>query len=134
MQVETLIEITDKHTDELDHLNHVEAVRLFELARDDWYAKCGLYGESGKDFSLSPMVVNINFNYRQECFLGERISIITRPGSRGSKSVLLENELRKPDGTVAIEGTAVSVIMDMAARAAIPVPECIAMHLPERDS
>ena len=43
METTTLIEIGQEHCDELNHLNHVEAVRLFEQAREDWYEACGLY-------------------------------------------------------------------------------------------
>ena len=73
MESETVIEVTKAHTDELDHLNHVEAVRYLETAREDWFKDCGLYGEAGFDYTLSPIVVNINYNYRLECFLGERL-------------------------------------------------------------
>ena len=133
METTTVVEIADTHTDDLDHLNHVEAVRLFEDAREDWYAACGLYiGNPEGEFPLSAVVVNVNYNYRLECFLGEKVKVMTRPGSMGTKSFTLEHEIIKPDGQVAIDGNATSVIMDTAERAIIPVPECMAVHLPRR--
>ena len=51
---------------------------------------------------------------------------MTRPGSMGTKSFTLEHEIIKPDGEVAIEGHATSVIMDTTQRAIIPVPACMA--------
>ena len=133
METTTEIEIADEHTDELDHLNHVEAVRLLELAREDWYAACGLYIDKPEgEWPLSAVVVNVNYNYRLECFLGEKIKVMTRPGSMGTKSFTLEHEIIKPDGEVAIEGHATSVIMDTTQRAIIPVPACMGEHLPER--
>ena len=132
METETVIEVEKAHTDALDHLNHVEAVRYLETARDDWFADCGLYGESRKDYTLSPIVVNINYNYRLECFLGEHLRIMTRPVSRGRKSFVLAHEIVKPDGAVAIDGEATSIIFDMRTRKTMLVPECVARHLPAR--
>ena len=71
-------------------------------------------------------------NYRAECFLGEKVKVMTRPGSMGTKSFTLEHEIIKPDGQVAIDGIATSVIMDTTQRAIIPVPACMAEHLPGR--
>ena len=133
METTTIIEIADEHTDELDHLNHVEAVRLFESAREDWYAACGLYIDKPPDeWPLSAVVVNVNYNYRLECFLGEKVKVTTRPVSMGTKSFTLEHEIIKPDGQVAIDGNATSVIMDTTVRGIIPVPGCMAKHLPNR--
>ena len=132
METETIIEVAKAHTDELDHLNHVEAVRYLETARDDWFKECGLYGESGKDFTLSPVVVNINYNYRLECFLGERLRIVTRPVSRGRKSFVLAHEIVKPDGAIAIDGDATSIIFDLRTRETMLVPDRVARHLPAR--
>ena len=132
METETIIEVTKEQTDELDHLNHVEAVRYLETARDDWFKSCGLYGESGFDYTLSPIVVNINYNYRLECFLGERLRIMTRPVSQGRKSFVLAHEIVKPDGAVAIDGEATSIVFDLRSRETLLVPECVARHLPAR--
>lgn len=134
MKSETLIEVTKDHTDELGHLNHVEAVRYLELARDDWYAQCGLWGGRvwSDDETLGTIVVNINYNYRLECFLDEKLIVTTAPVSMGSKSYTLTQEIIKPDGSVAIDGEATSVVMDMTLREIIPVPDSLAKHLPKR--
>ena len=76
--------------------------------------------------------MNINYNYRLECFLGERLRILTRPGSRGRKSFVLAHEIVKPDGSVAIDGEATSVIFDLRTRETLLVPERVARHLPLR--
>lgn len=133
METTTVIEIAHELTDELNHLNHVEAVRLLESAREDWYTACGLYIDKPEDeWPLSAVVVNVNYNYRMECFLGESVKVMTRPGSMGTKSFTLEHEIIKPDGQVAIDGNATSVIMDTTERVIIPVPACMAKHLPRR--
>ncbi len=128
-ELETIIEVLDSHCDRLDHLNHVVAVRYLETARSDWYRACGL-GEDGKRYGT--VVVNINYNYRAECFLGERLRVMTRAHSLGRKSFTLSHEIIKPDDVVAIDGIATSVIMDLESRSIVPVPQCLATHLPPR--
>jgi YbgC/YbaW family acyl-CoA thioester hydrolase len=131
-ETETIIEVLESHCDGLDHLNHVKAVLFLEKARDAWYRACGLWGdESGRRYGT--VVVNINYNYRRECFLGERLRVMTRAHSMGSKSYTLSHEIIKPDGSVAIDGVATSVVMDLKSRSIISVPECLATSLPPRN-
>ncbi len=129
MRTEIQIEVTQEHTDTLGHLNHVKALGFLEQARLDWYADCGLWKEAGED-SLGTIVVNINVNYRKECFLGEILTVRTRPASMGTKSFILAQEIVRPDGQVAIDGVTTSVVMDMTTRNIIPVPHCLAKHFP----
>ena len=125
------ITVTQDHCDELGHLNHVEAVRYLERARGRWYRECGLFDAEGKH-SLGTVVVNIDYNYRVECFAGERLRVTTRPVSMGTRSFTLAHAIIKPDGRTAIDGRCTSVIMDLAERSIIPVPECLAVYLPKR--
>lgn len=130
MHTETIIEVTEAHTDNLGHLNHVEAVRYLERSRTDWYTRCGLF--SGEHGRLGTVVVNISYDYRRECFLGEELRVMCRGLSMGTKSMVLAHEIVKPDGEIAVEGRATSVVMDLLARRIIPVPACVAQHLAPR--
>ncbi len=125
------ITVTEDHCDELGHLNHVEAVRYLERARGQWYRECGLFGTVG-EHSLGTVVVNIDYNYRVECFVGEPLKVTTCPVSMGTRSFTLEHAIIKPDGRTAIDGRCTSVIMDLAERSIISVPECLAVYLPKR--
>ena len=125
------ITVTQDHCDELGHLNHVEAVRYLERARGRWYRECGLF-DTVSEHSLGTVVVNIDYNYRAECFVGERLKVTTRPVSMGTRSFTLEHAIIKPDGRTAIDGRCTSVIMDLAERSIVPVPQCLAVHLPKR--
>ena len=125
------ITVTEAHCDELGHLNHVEAVRYLERARSQWYRECGLF-DTVSEHSLGTVVVNIHYNYRVECFVGERLKVTTRPASMGTRSFILEHAIIKPDGRTAIDGRCTSVIMDLAERSIVPVPQCLAVHLPKR--
>ena len=127
MQIETIIEVTEAHTDSLGHLNHVAAVRYLEQARYEWYETCGLFaGEPGR---YATVVVNISYNYRRECFVGEQLRVMSRGVSMGTKSMVVDHEIIKPDGEIAVEGRATSVVMDLTERRIIAVPACLAKHL-----
>ena len=131
MEGATTITVTEAHCDALGHLNHVEAVRYLERAREAWYRECGLFDDVS-EHSLGTVVVNIDYNYRAECFAGERLRVTTRPVSMGTRSFTLAHAIIKPDGRTAVDGRCTSVIMDLAARSIIPVPGCLAVHLPRR--
>ena len=134
MEDAAFITVTQADCDELGHLNHVEAVRYLERARTRWYRACGLYGGDGEGGqSLGTVVVNIDYNYRAECFVGEKLRVTTRPVSMGTRSFVLAHEIIKPDGRVAIDGQCTSVIMDLVGRSIIAVPECLAVHLAKRN-
>jgi len=130
VHTETVIEVGAEHTDSLGHLNHVAAVRYLEQARYQWYQTCGLFEPA--EGRLGTVVVNIHYDYRRECFLGERLRITSRGVSMGKKSIVVAHELVKPDGEVAVEGRATSVVMDLDARRIIAVPDCVARHLARR--
>ena len=134
MEFVSNIRVAPAQVDDLGHLNHVFALQLLEYARDDWYAEVGLW--EGRPWSgaenLATLVLNINFNYRQECFLDEALQIVTRPVERGSKSFTLAQQVIKSDGGVAIDGTATSLVMDMEQHRSVQVPECLARYLPAR--
>jgi len=134
MEFVSSIKVTPAQVDDLGHLNHVFALQILEYARDDWYAEAGLW--QGRRWSgaenLATLVLNINFNYRAECFLDEALKIVTRPVQRGNKSFVLAQQIVKADGVVAIEGTATSLVMDMEEHRSLPVPECLARYLQAR--
>lgn len=120
-----------EHTDELGHFNHAAAVKFMELGREAWYAECGLHdGEPG---AVGTVVVNINYDYRLECFEGDEVRVEVTPRTRGTKSFLLGLKLYRPDGQVAVEGTSTNLVMDLKDRQIVPVPECLARHLSPRE-
>ncbi len=134
MQVVSKKTVQQKHVDELGHLNHVATVDILQYARDDWYAAAELWeGRAWSvDEALATLVLNININYRLECFLDETLEVVTRPLHRGNKSFTLAHEIIKPDGQVAIDGSVTSLIMDMESHQTLPVPECLARYFPSR--
>ncbi len=138
MAFETKIEVGKCHIDQLNHLNHVETVRFLERSRSDWLQMCGLDTVGIETVDGSPrygsVVVNINYNYRDQCMVGDRLIITTQPEFLGNKSYRLHHKIIRPNGSLALEGTATSVIMDLSTRAIIKVPTCIARHFPHISS
>lgn len=132
MQTLTRSTITADHIDEYGHMNHALGLRLLEWARDDWYRQAGLWQGRAwtADEALGTIVLNLNVNYRAECFEGEAVEIVTEPLSLGSKSFVLGHSMRKDDGRVAIDGTCTSLIMDLRQRITLPVPESLARLFP----
>mgnify|MGYP001163903541 FL=1 len=126
MKVESPVTVQERHTDELGHLNHVQTVKFMEDAREDWYAQCGqpVFDPAG----YGTVVVNINYNYRGECFLGEKLTIVTGPVKLGRTSFVLSHAILKADGSTPFEGLATCLIMNLKTRQAIPVPDWIAKH------
>ena len=135
MQFTSNTRVQAKQVDDLGHLNHVYALEILEYARDDWYAAADLW--DGRSWSgaekLQTLVLNVNFNYRLECFLDEELKVVTSPLRRGNKSFVLAQEIVKADGRVAIDGTAISIVRDAALGKTIAVPECLARYLPPVD-
>ena len=132
MQTSTTATVTADLVDDLNHMNHALGLRLLEYARDEWYRQAGLW--EGRPWSsnehFATIVLNINMNYRQECFLDETLTVVTQPQKRGSKSYTLAQQLIKADGEVAIDGTCTSLIMDMRSHETMAVPEVLARHFP----
>lgn len=135
MKVVSPVRVKQAQVDELGHLNHVAAVDILQYARDDWYQAAELW--DGRAWSgaenLGTLVLNININYRLECFLDEELQVTTASVNRGSKSFVLAQEIVKPDGSVAIDAMVTSLIMDMEKHVTLTVPDRIARYLPPRD-
>jgi thioesterase-3 len=126
--------IDETHTDELGHLNHVSAIKLLEVARDEWYHQAGLW--EGRPWSdkevLGTIVVNVNVNYRLECFLNEEVVVRSFPVSKGTKSFTIGHEIIKPDGLTAIDGQATSVVMNLESHEVLIVPDSMGRYLPAK--
>ncbi len=129
MESELRIEVLPEHTDEIGHLNHVQALEFLQRARIDLYARWGLRTTEGVD-RFGTVVVNLNVNFRRECFLGEVLRVLTRTLSYGKKSFKVEQEIRRGDGELAVDGVVTSVVMEMKTRAIVPIPQGLRPVLP----
>jgi YbgC/YbaW family acyl-CoA thioester hydrolase len=127
------LHVEDSEIDELGHVNNARFLEYFERGRMDWYNRCDptLNNVAGKH--LGTVVVNIDVNYRQECFSGARLVIETRPQTRGRKSYVLHQEIFNDDGVRVSDARVTSVIMDMSTRKTAPLPAPLAEQFTERE-
>ena len=127
------LRVQDNEIDELGHVNNARFLEYFERARMDWYNRCDptLNTVAGKH--LGTVVVNIDVNFRRECFSGARLAVVTRPQTRGRKSYVLHQEIFDDDGACVCDANVTSVIMDMSTRKTAPLPASLAEQFTEKE-
>lgn len=116
--------------DSKNHLNHAKAIEYLQWGRWDWLDVQNLSDERLRgEMGTVLVVVNINIDYRQECLRGEKLKVVTSVEKVGEKSFTFRQEIRKPDGSVAISGTVTLVAIDPAIRKSRPLPADLANAL-----
>lgn len=120
------IEVLAEHIDELGHVNNARFLEYLERGRIDWYNRCGDFMNLTGKPRLGTVVVNINVNFRRECFAGDRLTVVTGPKSRGEKSYVLCQQINTAQGQRAADAEVTSVVMDLDARRTVAMPEPLA--------
>ena len=120
------LEVQKNEIDELGHVNNARFLEYFERGRMDWYGRCDPELNKRADRHLGTVVVNIDINYRRECFEGDRLSVLTRAGSRGARSYALNQEILAEDGERVSDARVTSVVMDMSTRKVVALPTTLA--------
>ncbi|WP_368411261.1 acyl-CoA thioesterase [Paludisphaera mucosa] len=111
------------------HVNNAKFVEYLEWGREEWYDLNGLEYDRLKSLGAATVTVNVNVNYRAECRQGEVLSIVTRPERLGRTSFTFHQEIRKPDGTVAVDAAVTLVTIDPTTRKPRVVPAELAAAL-----
>ena len=99
----------------------------------DWYNRCDSTLNTVAGKHLGTVVVNIDVNYRRECFAGARLTVVTKPQARGRKSYVLHQEIFDDDGACVCDANVTSVIMDMSTRKTAPLPASLAEQFTEKE-
>lgn len=120
------IEVSAAHIDELGHVNNARFLEYLERGRIDWYNHCGEFLNLTGEPRLGTVVVNINVNFRRECFEGDRLKVVTRPLSRGGKSYVLAQRVETAAGELAADAEVTSVVMDLDSRQTVAMPIALA--------
>ena len=120
------LEVQRNEIDALGHVNNARFLEYFERGRMDWYNRCDPGLNKPASRHLGTVVVNIDINYRQECFAGDRLSVLTRADSRGGKSYVLHQEILAGDGRCVSDARVTSVVMDMSTRKVVALPNALA--------
>lgn len=125
--------VQDNEIDDLGHVNNARFLEYLERARMDWYSRCDPDLNVAGQTHLGTVVVNIDINYRRECFSGDRLSIVTRPRTRGRTSYVLCQEIFNGDGQCVCDARVTSVVMDMGTRKTTNLPDSLARQFSRTD-
>ncbi len=123
-QVSHYLEFTADETevDALGHLNNGVYIAYLERARIAFYQHISLKLESPPPKGLGTVVVNMNINFRQECFAGDHLQILTQAHSRGRRSYILSQTITRNDNEVVCDALVTNVIMDLNSRSVVDIP------------
>lgn len=119
--------IVESDLDELGHMNYLRYIKIFEIARFDWFEQVGLRFENLLEKQLGPVLLKLETEYSKEVRLDDTVEIHSKLNRVGTKSFTLEQTMIH-DGQVSATTTAIMTIMDLQIRKAIPVPNEIAKH------
>lgn len=112
--------------DELGHVNNARFLEYLERGRMDWYNCCDPTLNKQSEQHLGTVIVNININYRRECFHETQLSVVTRPCTRGRTSFVLLQEIYDHEDQRVCDAKVTSVVMDMHTRKIVPMPDSLA--------
>jgi acyl-CoA thioester hydrolase len=109
-----------RDVDAADHVNNAVYLTYLETARIAYLVEA-----LGADFAyeLSLILANITVDFRSPAHFPERLQIGARVTRVGTKSFVMEHEIRDGDGRLVLEASSVLVAYDYKANASMAVPE-----------
>ena len=108
-----------RDVDAADHVNNAVYLTYLETARIAYLVEA-----LGADFAyeLSLILASITVDFRSPARFPERLEIGARVTSVGTKSFVMEHEIRGGDGRLVLEASSVLVAYDYEANASMAVP------------
>ncbi|WP_054948674.1 acyl-CoA thioesterase [Numidum massiliense] len=131
MENELSLIVRSTDLDQLGHVNNAKYVEYLEWGRLDWYEQCGLSWDEYLERQVGTVVVRLAVNYRREARKGDRLTVVTRPLTRGKTSFVLQQNIYNPAGDVVVEAEVTSVCFDLAKRVSLPILPELAIHFAE---
>jgi len=120
------LRVQEREIDSLGHVNNARFLDYLERGRTDWYNRCDPTLNKPAEQHLGTVIVNININYRRECFGDTRLSVVTEAHTRGRTSYVLHQEIYDHEDQRVCDAKVTSVIMDMSTRKTVPMPDSLA--------
>ncbi|WP_041819046.1 acyl-CoA thioesterase [Streptomyces davaonensis] len=105
------------HLNQAVYLNYAEHAR-WSLLRAAGITQAGLIGKG-----VGPVALETTIRYRRELLAGDEVEVTCAFDWSGGKTFRMEQTIRKADGTVAAEITAVGGLLDLTARKLIADPQ-----------
>ena len=109
-----------RDVDAAGHVNNAVYLTYLETARIAYLVEA-----LGADFAyeLSLILASITVDFRSAARFPERLEVGARVTRVGTKSFVMEHEIRGGDGRLVLEASSVLVAYDYDADASMPVPE-----------
>lgn len=104
------------------HLNQAVYLQYAEHARWECLRAAGITTDKLQASHSGPVVLETTIKYLAELRAGDEVDVTCAFEWGGGKTFRLRQELRKPDGTLAAEVTAVGGILDLDARRLVADP------------
>ena len=122
------VRVSSSEIDDLGHVNNARFLDYFERGRRHWYNQHTPTLSADAGVVAGTVVVNINVNFRRECFAQEVLSVTTRPQRRGGRSFVFDQEIFNEAGEAVADASVTNVLMDMGTREVIALPDSLARH------
>jgi acyl-CoA thioester hydrolase len=110
-------------TDVQGHLNQAVYLNYAEHARWSLLRAAGISQAGLIAGGIGPVALETTIRYRRELLAGDEVDVTCAFEWGGGKTFRIEQTIRKLDGTVAAEVTAVGGLMDLTARKLVADPQ-----------
>ena len=128
------LRVQAQELDELGHVNNARFLEYLERGRMDWYNRCDPALNKVAVQYLGTVVVKIDINYRRECFSDALLSVVTKAYARGRTSYVLLQEIFDHENQCVSDAKVTSVVMDMATRKTVSMPDALARQFAEEQN
>ncbi len=112
--------VREGHLDTFGHVNNATYLQLFEQARWDIVTANGYGLAEVQSRKQGPVILDIQVKFLRELHLRETITIRTRLRPFEGKISKIEQEMLRPDGSVACEAVFTVGFFDLVSRKLIP--------------
>ncbi|WP_405867864.1 acyl-CoA thioesterase [Streptomyces sp. NBC_00005] len=109
-------------TDVQGHLNQSVYINYAEHARWSLLRAAGISQSGLIDRGVGPVALETTIRYRRELIAGDEVEVTCSFDWGEGKTFRIEQTIRKTDGTVAAEITAVGGLLDLKERRLVPEP------------
>ncbi len=115
--------VTESMIDLFNHMNYKRYIDVFEEERANWFNAIGLPFKEMRNQGFAVVILKIDFEYKKEARLGERLKAVSRPGKMGNKSFTLEQTIYNAEEEAITTSVCTFVMFNMETRTSMPVVE-----------
>ncbi len=116
-----VVNIRFSETDMFGHVNNVSPFIYFEEARIEFLKHIGMFSKVEKGKGTVPIAADLQCNYLQQMFFGEKLTIYVKAHKIGNSSIDLHYMGVKEDGNVCLTGRGNLVNIDPVTGKSVPL-------------